>query len=154
MPESCNELVMSHMPLAETIGSRFSRIPVDDAKQEAMVALVLAARKFDPERGKKFSSFAAAVIRNHLLDAVSDYCPLPHGDKAPEEREAVEDYDALRTAMNALMPDVRLALEMRYGESEATFEEIGARLDCTHVYAMAIVAAGLATLKRMMEAER
>ena len=151
MPDA-DALVTDHLPLAEYMGSRWhARIPVDDAQQEAVIGLLKAARKFSPDRGVEFDAFARAVIRNHLNRAVFDYSPLPtHPEPAPE-RSLEEECEALRAAMAKLMPDVRMALQMRYGESEATFEEIGKALDCSHPTARAMVAAGLAQLKSMME---
>lgn len=147
-------LVTSHMPLAEILGARCSRIPTDDGKQEAMVGLIMAARRFSPDRGVKFSTFAATVIRNHLLNAVAVYSPLPMQpeERIVEEHGEEEEVEAVRSAMSRLMPEVRTALEMRYGgESEATFEEIGLALGCSHTTARATVAAGLVKLKGMLE---
>ena len=155
MSDVADALVTDHLPLAEFIGSQCHCIPPDDARQEAVIALMVAARKFSPDRGVKFSTFAASVIRNHLFNAAIDYSPLPlpsHQQQDTVERRDDEMCEALRATMEKLMPDVRLALEMRYGEDEATFEEIGARLDCSHVTASAMVAAGLVKLKGMMEA--
>lgn len=45
---------------------------LDDLLQEGMVGLVEAARRYDPELGVKFSSFAAHHIRGHVLAAVRD----------------------------------------------------------------------------------
>jgi RNA polymerase sigma factor (sigma-70 family) len=85
---------------------------------------------------------------------VFDYSPLPvqHDGAAvtTPERSLEDECEALRAAMAKLMPDVRKALEMRYG-SDSTFEEIGAELCCSHTTARALVAAGLAKLKSMME---
>ena len=156
MPETCDDLVTAHLSLAEYLGSRFQSIPAEDAKQEAAVGLIDAARKFSPERGVEFKTFAAVCIRNQLRDAVHDYGPLPIPQElAPANDEHCDEEECrlLRAALDKLMPDVKKALEMRFGE-DATFEEIGAALDCSHTNARAVVAAGLATLKRMMEGER
>ena len=42
----------------------------DDVKQEAMIALLDALRRFDPDRGASFKSFAALVIARRLKTAV------------------------------------------------------------------------------------
>ena len=145
-----NDLVISHLSLAAALGAKCGRMPVEDAQQEAVLALYRAAEKYKPERGAKFSTFAYNVIHNHLLDAAVIYSPLPVQKRSSDGDWEDRDRQALNAAMAKLMPDVRRALEMRY-EDDASFKAIGAALGCSHTHARAVVAAGLAKLKSMME---
>lgn len=45
----------------------FSR---EDVLQETYMAVVIAQKNFDSEKGKKFSTYATTVIKNHLLQLV------------------------------------------------------------------------------------
>jgi RNA polymerase sigma factor (sigma-70 family) len=146
-----HDLVLNHMTLADILGAKCRQIPLDDARQEAAVALVKAARTYSPERGVKFGTFARNVIRNHLFDVSGVYAPIQSVEQERREDLNAEQTEALKAAMAKLMPDVRMALEMRYGETPATLEQIGTALGGSHSYARAVVAAGLATLREILE---
>jgi RNA polymerase sigma-B factor len=64
-----NQLVERHMGLAAHISNRFRRrggSPDDDLRQVAMVGLVKAVDRFDPEYGASFSAFAGRTIEGEL----------------------------------------------------------------------------------------
>jgi len=62
------EVVELNMVVAEAIASRYRRRGVadDDLRQVAYLALTKAARKFDPEAGHDFLSYAVPTIRGEL----------------------------------------------------------------------------------------
>ena len=61
-----NQLVERHMGLAAHIANRFRRQGDDDLRQVAMVGLVKAVDRFDPEYGAAFSAFAGRTIEGEL----------------------------------------------------------------------------------------
>jgi RNA polymerase sigma-B factor len=63
-----NELVEEHMRLAEFLARRFAHRgePVDDLRQVALVGLLKAVERFEPDRGLQFSSFAMPTIVGEL----------------------------------------------------------------------------------------
>ena len=63
-----NQLVERHMGLATHIAQRFARAGRhdDDLRQVAMIGLVKAVDRFDPEYGVQFSSFAGRTIEGEL----------------------------------------------------------------------------------------
>lgn len=74
-PEVANDdaLVESHIPLVgHLVRELMNRLPShvnrDDLVSAGMLALVLSARSFDPERGVPFARFAAFRIRGALTD--------------------------------------------------------------------------------------
>jgi len=63
-----NELVESHVRLADFLARRFQHRgePLDDLRQVALVGLLKAVERFEPERGLQFSSFATPTIIGEL----------------------------------------------------------------------------------------
>ena len=63
-----NRLVERHMGLAAHIANRYRRANLsdDDLRQVAMVGLVKAVDRFDPEYGGSFSSFAGPTIEGEI----------------------------------------------------------------------------------------
>jgi RNA polymerase sigma-B factor len=63
-----NRIVERHIGLAVHIAGRFGRsnIPNDDLRQVAMIGLVKAVDRFDPEFGAPFASFAGSTIEGEL----------------------------------------------------------------------------------------
>lgn len=69
-----DQLVRRHMGLAEALAERYTHrgVPREDLRQVAMVGLLKAIDRFDPERGNAFSSFAVPTVlgelRRHFRD--------------------------------------------------------------------------------------
>jgi RNA polymerase sigma-B factor len=63
-----NELVEEHMRLAEFLARRFAHRgeSADDLRQVALVGLLKAVERFEPDRGLQFSSFATPTITGEL----------------------------------------------------------------------------------------
>ena len=63
-----NELVERHTGLAVHIANRHTSgsVPDDDLRQVALLALVRAVDRFEPERGVPFSAFAGRTIEGEL----------------------------------------------------------------------------------------
>ena len=62
------EVVELNMGVADAIASRYRRrgVPDDDLQQVAYLALTKAARKFDPDAGHDFLSYAVPTIRGEV----------------------------------------------------------------------------------------
>ncbi len=63
-----NELVEEHAGFAEYLARRFVNRgePLDDLRQVALIGLVKAVERFDPDRGVNFTSFAAPTITGEI----------------------------------------------------------------------------------------
>lgn len=69
-----SNLVLCHMGLAEAIARRYSRGANDprDIRQVALLGLVKAARRFDPQRGFPFAAFAGPTIAGEIKRYLRD----------------------------------------------------------------------------------
>lgn len=76
------EIVTRNLPLARLFGKRFAcrAMPAEDAEAEAILGLRLAAERFDPALGTKFSTCAFQWVRQscqRAQEAVADPIRLP-----------------------------------------------------------------------------
>ena len=69
-----NRLVEDHVDLAEHFARRYAGrgLARDDLRQMAMLAMVKAADRYEPERGVAFSTFASRTIDGELKRAFRD----------------------------------------------------------------------------------
>ena len=67
-----HELVQSYTRLVVAMASRFRNygLPIGDLIQEGNIGLMQAANRFEPERGVRFSTYAAWWIRSSIQDYV------------------------------------------------------------------------------------
>jgi RNA polymerase sigma factor for flagellar operon FliA len=94
--KTSNELVVLHESLVKRIAYHLmSRLPAsvqaDDLIQAGMIGLIEASRKFDPEQGASFETYAGIRIRGSMLDEIrrTDWTPRSVHRKAREVAEAV-----------------------------------------------------------------
>lgn len=66
--KALQQLVDSHMRLAISVAERYSRqgVPVEDLIGEASVGLVEAARRYDPDKGTRFGTYASWWVRAYV----------------------------------------------------------------------------------------
>ncbi|REF35812.1 SigB/SigF/SigG family RNA polymerase sigma factor [Thermasporomyces composti] len=74
--ERARRLIVEHIGLARQLARRYAGRgePLEELVQVAMVGLVQAAARFDPERGSPFSSFAVPTILGELRRHFRDHC--------------------------------------------------------------------------------
>ncbi len=113
------QLVRRFLPFARKLALRYvhSREPLDDLVQVACVGLLNAIERFEPGRGKKFTSFAAPTIVGELKRHFRDKGWTVHVPRALQERALAVSRHTER--MSALL-----------GRSP-TLAELSDALDCT-----------------------
>ena len=100
-PGPCDDLVTAHLPLVgHIVRDSLSRLPAhinrDDLVSAGTLALVLAARSFDPARGVPFGRFAAIRIRGAITDELRT---LDWASRAV--RAKAREVDSVRGALTA-----------------------------------------------------
>lgn len=109
-------LVKRYASLAEGISRSYFIVggDRDDLYQIALIALLEAVRRFDPEREAKFPTYASACIRNRLLDAVR---AASAGKNVPLRDSVPIDGEDEGAAGELVSPE--LSPEQQYIEKEA-----------------------------------
>jgi RNA polymerase sigma-B factor len=113
------ELVKRFLPFARKLALRYahSREPLDDLVQVASVGLLNAIERFEPGRGKKFTSFAAPTIMGELKRHFRDKGWTVHVPRDLQERALAVSRQTER-------------LSARMGRSP-TLEDLATALDCS-----------------------
>jgi RNA polymerase sigma-B factor len=93
-----DELVHRFMPFARKLAMRYihSREPLDDLVQVASIGLLNAIERFDPELGKRFTSFAAPTILGELKRYFRDKGWTIHVPRDLQERALAVSHHAER----------------------------------------------------------
>ncbi|HTU87440.1 MAG TPA: SigB/SigF/SigG family RNA polymerase sigma factor [Solirubrobacteraceae bacterium] len=118
-PAAREELVSRFLPFARKLALRYvhSREPLDDLVQVASVGLLNAIERFEPGRGKKFTSFAAPTIVGELKRHFRDKGWTVHVPRDLQERALAASRQTER--LSALL-----------GRSP-TLDELAQALDCS-----------------------
>ena len=73
-PGLMSQLVEGYLPLSHAIARRFAGhgVELEDLQQVAAMALMKAIERFEPDRGLKFSTFAAPTITGEVRNYIRD----------------------------------------------------------------------------------
>jgi len=87
---SCEDLVLEHLSLATALARRFANrgVDADDLEQVARLALVKAAKRYDPDHGP-FPPFATATIQGELKRHFRDRAWMVRPPRRVQEIQAL-----------------------------------------------------------------
>lgn len=93
---SVEELVERHLDYASSLARQIHRqlpahVEFDELEQYARLGLVEAARKFDPEHGAQFTTFAYYRIRGAVFDGLRRMTGVPHSVFARAREQGLVD---------------------------------------------------------------
>src|SRR6185369_946082 len=93
-------LIEQYLPLVRTVVDRIKlRVPAhidaDDLYSVGITGLLAAVRKFDPQQGCTFASYAAMRIRGAILDELRrmDWCPRRARARSRKLKETIVDVE-------------------------------------------------------------
>jgi len=172
-------LLKQNQGLVYSIARRYTRTPGDleDLAQEGNIGLLEAARRFDPEKAKHFSTYAnlwvLAKVGNYAKkswkqsttqvggdddESSIDDLAVDTGDTSPGSGlETSESQDKLRAAVATLPEREALAVRLRFGlegNEPHEFEEIGDKLGISRQRAHQITEKAMEKLRRTMKYRR
>jgi len=126
------QLVLANLRLVVKVVSDYQKYWTNnflDLIQEGNVGLTRAVDKFDPERGVKFSSYAAYWIRAHILKFIMDNWRLVKIGTTQAQRKLFFKLNSERVALEAQGIQVDAAmLSKRLQVKESEINEMGNRL--------------------------
>ncbi len=165
------DLVVNNLRLVGALAKRYRGLglPIEDLIQEGAVGLMNAARKFDPRRGTRFSTYAHYWIRQAILRALrlNRLIHVPEGALLAGERgpkvNSLDAYaedlepadrphpnapaglrDDLEAAIDLLPVRLRLVLEARFLTPPGlTLDELGSALRVSRERVRQLEAEGL-----------
>ena len=127
------QLVRRFLPFARKLALRYvhSREPLDDLVQVASVGLLNAIERFEPGRGKKFTSFAAPTIVGELKRHFRDKGWTVHVPRDLQERAlAVSRHTERLSAVLGRSPTLdELAMAL-----DCSIEQVMEAIDAAHNY--------------------
>jgi RNA polymerase sigma-B factor len=87
-PEDLEALVISYRPLARALARRYAAVSCtrDDLEQAACEGLIKAIRRFEPDRGTSFASFAVPTVLGELRRFLRDTSWPAHVPRSLQER--------------------------------------------------------------------
>jgi RNA polymerase sigma-B factor len=137
-----NRLVEAHRGLAASIANdyRGRGVDLDDLVQIAMLGMLKAVERFDPERGIPFSSYASRTVNGEIKRYFRDRTWAVRPPRSAQERHL-----DLRRA--------RTALSSRLGRPP-TVDELAAELDISPDEVLDAVEAGAAYRATSLDARR
>ncbi len=129
-----HRLVESHLGyvVAMSIGYRRYGIPLPDLVAEGNLGLMIAARKFDPDKGTRFSTYAAFWIRAFILDAVVQSQSSVSAGAGVLRSKIFFRLRRERAKLASVVPDAheqRKELAKSFGVSPEAMHQMLARLD-------------------------
>ena len=123
------ELIVRYLPLVRNVVDRIklnlpAHVDADDLYSVGVTGLIAAVRKFDPEQGSTFASYAAMRIRGSILDELRrmDWCPRRARARSRKLKSAINE-DEQKVGRAATDDEVSAALGLDAKEYAKWVEE-------------------------------
>ena len=107
-----NDLIERYLPLVRSVVDRIklnlpSHIDADDLYSVGVTGLIAAVRRYDPDQGNTFASYAATRIRGAILDELRrmDWCPRRTRARARKVKESINTLEQ-RLGRAATEPEI------------------------------------------------
>lgn len=130
-----HELTTAYVRLVISMATRFRNygLPMSDLVQEGNVGLMQAAARFEPERGVRFSTYAAWWIRSSIQDFVLRNWSIVRTGTTAAQKSLFFNFRRLRAQIDdlneaTLSPVVRDYVATKLGVDHSEVETMAARL--------------------------
>ena len=123
------DLIERYLPLVRNVVDRIklnvpAHVDADDLYSVGITGLIAAVRKFDPNQGSTFASYAAMRIRGAILDELRrmDWCPRRARARSRKLKTAINDVEQ-KVGRAATDLEVRTLLGLNEAEYAKWVEE-------------------------------
>ena len=123
------ELIVRYLPIVRNVVDRIklnvpAHVDADDLYSVGVTGLIAAVRKFDPNQGNTFASYAALRIRGAILDELRrmDWCPRRARARSRKLKNTINDVEQ-KLGRAATDAEVCAALGVTPREYEKWVEE-------------------------------
>ncbi len=137
--EARDKLIISNLRLVVSVAKKYFHVglPMQDLIQEGNIGLIKAVERFDPELGKRFSTYATWWIKQSILRALTTtkgimrYPAYVHDNiskiskfiqEYKSEHETVPEVEAIAEALEFKVKDVKKYLDL-INQSYVSLEE-------------------------------
>ncbi|MCA9582825.1 MAG: sigma-70 family RNA polymerase sigma factor, partial [Myxococcales bacterium] len=132
--KAADRLVEANLRYVISVALKYRRygIPVDELVSEGSIGLMTAIRKFEPERGNRFVTYAGYWIRAYVLDCVVRSASMVGGGSGPFRSKIffrLRRERAQLTQLNLQPSEITHLLSKRFGTTEEKMRGLLARLD-------------------------
>ncbi|MEX0790913.1 MAG: FliA/WhiG family RNA polymerase sigma factor [Actinomycetota bacterium] len=115
-PRARDELIVHYAPLVKYVAARVAiglpnNVDQEDLASAGILGLMEAVNKFEPERGFKFESYAAARIRGAIIDDLRSLDWVPRSVRS-QSRKVEETLSKLQEKLGRIPTDEEVAEEM------------------------------------------
>lgn len=124
------ELILTHLPLVRFLVSRIvpqlpQHLDRDDLMSVAVIGLINAADRYDPQRGVQFKTFAEQHIRGAIIDELRSYDVLSRTtrDKCKKLEKQVQSLEH-KLGRNPSSEEVAASLNISLNEYYALLDEV------------------------------
>jgi RNA polymerase sigma factor for flagellar operon FliA len=128
-PVDEKDLIERYLPLVRNVVDRIklnvpAHVDADDLYSVGITGLIAAVRKFDPNQGNTFASYAAMRIRGAILDELRrmDWCPRRARARSRKLKNAINDVEQ-KVGRAATPAEVCAELGLTQKEYEKWVEE-------------------------------
>lgn len=136
--EAVDQLVQANLRYVVAVALQYRRygVKVADLVAEGNVGLLVAARKFDPDRGVRFVTYAGYWIRAYVLDAVVRSTSMVGGGTGPLRSKLFFRLRRERAQVHNIVSDPEERIEMlaeRFNVTPERMRQMLRRLDSRDV---------------------
>ena len=157
-----DERILQQLPYVKSLAWRYGEYHRDDVYGDGVLALVRAARAYNPDRGVKFFTYAKGRIDGQIKDywrrigrANPDMVSNPvrvlysqnHDPAAHAEKKELREI--IREAIGALEVRQQMVIELYYFQ-EFTLEAIGCIMNCCQANVLRIQNKAIERLRRLL----
>ncbi len=124
-PEALHKLTEAYIRLVISMAGRFRNygLPMPDLIQEGNVGLMQAAARFEPERGVRFSTYAAWWIRSSIQDYVLRNWSIVRTGTTAAQKSLFFNLRRLRALINDVGDGIMTAENRAFVAKELRVEE-------------------------------